>query len=91
MRGEVEAATNRSYEKTSVVGIIGQVVAADDIEMTELPSPFVPVIFGVVLLGGVGLLTASLGNVMDEGECGRFFIFLACQRFQVRAQPSFSL
>lgn len=27
---------------------------------------YVPAIFGVVLLAGVGVLTSSLGNVMDE-------------------------
>lgn len=35
-------------------------------EAVGLPPPYVPALFGVALLGGVGLLTGSLGNVMDE-------------------------
>ena len=35
-------------------------------EIAELPPPYVPALFGVALLVGVGLLTGSLGNVMDE-------------------------
>jgi hypothetical protein len=45
------------------------VLAADDeveIEIADLPPPFVPVLFGLCLLVGVGLLTSSLGNVIDE-------------------------
>lgn len=53
---------------TGAVGVIGQVVAADEYELAELPPPYVPAIFGLVLLVGVGVLTSSLGNVMDEGE-----------------------
>lgn len=41
-------------------------MAAEEIEIAELPPPYVPAIFGVVLLAGVGLLTSSLGNVYDE-------------------------
>jgi hypothetical protein len=40
--------------------------ASDEVEMAELPPPYVPAVFAVVLLGGVGWFTASLGNVMDE-------------------------
>ena len=43
--------------------------ASEDVEFAELPPPYVPAIFAVVLLAGVGLLTASLGDVLDEGEC----------------------
>jgi hypothetical protein len=39
---------------------------ATELELTELPPPYVPALFGVALLVGVGLLTGSLGNVMDE-------------------------
>lgn len=55
---------------TGAIGVIGQAVAVadDDYELAELPPAWVPAIFGVVLLAGVGLLTSSLGNVMDEGE-----------------------
>jgi hypothetical protein len=41
--------------------------ASDEaVELAELPPPYIPAIFAVVLLGGVGWFTASLGNVMDE-------------------------
>ena len=43
--------------------------AADDLELAELPPVYVPILFAIGVLGGVGVLTASLGNVMDEGEC----------------------
>ena len=42
--------------------------AADDLELAELPPVYVPILFAIGVLGGVGVLTASLGNVMDEGE-----------------------
>ena len=35
-------------------------------EYAELPPPYVPVAFGLLLLVGVGALTGSLGNVLDE-------------------------
>ena len=41
---------------------------ADDVELAELPPVYVPILFAVAVLGGVGVLTASLGDVMDEGE-----------------------
>ena len=54
---------------TGFVGFIGNAIAAaDDYELAELPPPYVPAIFGVLLLAGVGVLTSSLGNVMDEGK-----------------------
>eukprot|EP00585_Thalassiosira_rotula_P006915 CAMPEP_0196146972 /NCGR_PEP_ID=MMETSP0910-20130528/24281_1 /TAXON_ID=49265 /ORGANISM="Thalassiosira rotula, Strain GSO102" /LENGTH=161 /DNA_ID=CAMNT_0041409277 /DNA_START=39 /DNA_END=524 /DNA_ORIENTATION=+ len=40
--------------------------AADDLEIAELPPVYVPILFAIGVLGGVGVLTASLGNVMDE-------------------------
>lgn len=45
---------------------VGAAMAVDELEIAELPPPYVPALFGVVLLAGVGLLTSSLGNVMDE-------------------------
>mgnify|MGYP000019772874 CR=1 FL=1 len=60
---------------TGAVGVIGQAVAADEYELGELPPPYVPAIFGLVLLVGVGFLTSSLGNVMDEGESFGLFGF----------------
>ena len=39
---------------------------SQDIEVADLPSPYVPVLFGFALLGGVALLTGSLGDVMTE-------------------------
>lgn len=43
------------------------VSAADDYEIAELPPVYVPILFAIGILGGVGVLTASLGDVMDEG------------------------
>lgn len=45
---------------------VGAAVAVEELEIAELPPPYVPALFGVALLAGVGLLTSSLGNVMDE-------------------------
>jgi hypothetical protein len=42
------------------------IAAETEMEIAELPPPYVPAIFGVVLLAGVGILTSSLGDVMDE-------------------------
>ena len=39
----------------------------DDIEIAELPPVWVPIVFAIVILGGVGLLTSSLGDVYSEG------------------------
>jgi hypothetical protein len=56
-------------------------LAADNYELEQLPPPYVPAIFAVVLLAGVGVLTGSLGNVMDEGallnSSPRFFTCLS--------------
>lgn len=41
-------------------------LAYDDLEVADLPPAYVPVAFGVVLLGGVGWLTSSLGDIMTE-------------------------
>jgi hypothetical protein len=38
----------------------------EEIEMAELPNPIVPVIFSVGLLVGVGVLTGTLGDVIDQ-------------------------
>ena len=35
--------------------VIGQVAAADEYELAELPPPYVPAIFGLVLLVGVAI------------------------------------
>mmetsp|Transcript_50965 Transcript_50965/g.51894 ORF Transcript_50965/g.51894 Transcript_50965/m.51894 type:complete len:152 (+) Transcript_50965:112-567(+) len=51
---------------TGIASYVTQGIASDDYEIAELPPPYIPAIFGVLLLGGVGLLTATLGNVMDE-------------------------
>jgi len=51
---------------TGITSYVAQGIASDDYEIAELPPPYIPAIFGVLLLGGVGLLTATLGNVMDE-------------------------
>lgn len=41
-------------------------VSAEELEVAELPPPYVPIIFALGLLVGVGLLTGSLGDVLDE-------------------------
>ena len=52
---------------TGLGAFVANGIAADEaMEVAELPPPYVPAIFGVVLLAGVGILTSSLGNVMDE-------------------------
>lgn len=38
----------------------------EDIEIAELPPVWVPIVFAIVILGGVGLLTSSLGDVYTE-------------------------
>ena len=40
----------------------------DGIEIAELPPPYVPVFFAVSILVGAGVLTLSLGDVMEEGN-----------------------
>lgn len=52
---------------TGVIGFAGQGVASAE-DYADLPPPYVPALFSVVLLAGIGVLTSSLGNVMDEGE-----------------------
>jgi hypothetical protein len=42
------------------------VVLAEDYVISDLPPPWIPVVFGIGLIGGVGLLTKSLGDVIDE-------------------------
>jgi len=38
----------------------------DGIEIAELPPPYVPVFFAISILVGAGILTLSLGDVMEE-------------------------
>jgi hypothetical protein len=53
---------------TGLGGYVAQGMASEEtIEMAELPPPYIPAIFGVFLLAGVGILTTNLGDVMDEG------------------------
>jgi len=42
-------------------------VDMDDIEIAELPPVWVPIVFAIAIIGGVGLLTGSLGDVMSDG------------------------
>lgn len=57
-----------AFLTAQVLPVAAAMAAADasDYEVVDLPPPYVPALFGVALLGGVGLLTGSLGNVMDE-------------------------
>ena len=40
--------------------------AAEELEIEELPPVYVPILFAIVIIGGVGVLTASLGDVYTE-------------------------
>ena len=40
--------------------------ATTEVELADLPPPYVPVIFGLVVIAGVGVLTGSLGDVIDD-------------------------
>ena len=40
--------------------------ASTEVEMADLPPPYVPVIFGFAVVAGVGVLTGSLGDVINE-------------------------
>jgi hypothetical protein len=53
---------------TGLCSFVSRGMASDEYEMAELPPPYVPAIFAVVLLAGIGVLTGSLGDVMDEGR-----------------------
>ena len=51
--------------------VVAAYAETDAAEISELPPPYVPVVVAVVLLGGVGLLTNSLGDVLaDEASLG---------------------
>lgn len=51
---------------SGVLTVVPTALAGEEIEMAELPPVWIPVVFGLVLLVGVGLLTGSLGSVIDE-------------------------
>lgn len=53
---------------SGLLSFVASSFAAGEYEMTELPPPYVPVGFAVLLIAGVGLLTGSLGDVMTEGK-----------------------
>ena len=53
---------------SGAIAITPLVAMADDVEIAELPPPYVPVAVAVVLLGGVGVLTSSLGDVLADGK-----------------------
>lgn len=40
--------------------------AATEVELADLPPPWIPVVFGLGLVVGVGLLTGSLGDVIEQ-------------------------
>ena len=56
--------------------------AAEELEIESLPPVYVPILFAIGVLGGVGVLTASLGNVMDEGMSIVLIISLCTKLFQ---------
>ena len=71
---EVEHGSKRRIRSALLTGLTGAIATsplvamADDYEIAELPPPYVPVAVAVVLLGGVGVLTSSLGDVLAEGK-----------------------
>jgi hypothetical protein len=67
----------RGFLASSVGGLVtglsscvaaGMAVEDYEYEIAQLPPTWVPAVFGIFLVAGVGVLTASLGNVMDEGK-----------------------
>lgn len=50
----------------NILATSSNLLLSSEVEVAELPSPYVPVLFGLGLLAGVGLLTGSLGDVLDE-------------------------
>ena len=76
-RSSVKAGDNNRLKQSLLAGCITFLTttpmsafaeSADDLEIVDLPPVYVPILFAIGVLGGVGVLTASLGNVMDEGE-----------------------
>ena len=76
-RSSVKVYDNNSLKQSLLAGCITFLTttpmsafaeSADDLEIVDLPPVYVPILFAIGVLGGVGVLTASLGNVMDEGE-----------------------
>ena len=66
-------AKNFSFEgkAAAIAGVLSsqllvEAARAADYEVADLPPTYVPVAFGVILLGGVGWLTSSLGDIMTE-------------------------
>jgi hypothetical protein len=53
---------------TGLIAFTSVALAGEEVEIADLPPPWVPAVFAVVLLLGVGALTGSLGNVIDEGK-----------------------
>ena len=49
-----------------VPGVANAFDTLDDVEVAELPPVYVPIIFALVIMVGVGLLTSSLGDVYNE-------------------------
>lgn len=63
--GAVNSALTSKFAPAALASAAA-VLADSEMEIAELPPPYVPVLFGLALLVGVGVLTGSLGNVMDE-------------------------
>jgi hypothetical protein len=60
-----------SFGMGLVVSAAVAAAAEDDLDVIDLPPPYVPVIVAVGILVGVGLLTVSLGDVMSDGTLQR--------------------
>mmetsp|Transcript_16946 Transcript_16946/g.23871 ORF Transcript_16946/g.23871 Transcript_16946/m.23871 type:complete len:166 (-) Transcript_16946:262-759(-) len=65
LKNSLSAAALVSVLSSSPMVALAQ-VDPDDYEIAQLPPVWVPALFAVVLLVGVGVLTSSLGDVMSE-------------------------
>jgi hypothetical protein len=63
---KLHSASVLGFVNGAVLIVQGAWAAGEGVEMADLPPPYVPVLFGVGVIAGVGLLTGSLGNVIDE-------------------------
>jgi len=74
VRSTTSVANGKNCKETSALAgflsgslsLIPAAFASTEVELADLPPPYIPVVFGLVLVAGVGLLTGSLGDVIDD-------------------------
>jgi hypothetical protein len=66
MRKHTALSVTAGFASSMLAFASSALAVTEELEMAELPPPYVPVIFTVGLLVGAGVLTGSLGNVIDE-------------------------